>query len=175
MLGKIEGRRRRGWQRMRWLGGITNSMDMSLSKLRVGDGHRGLPCCSPWGCKESDMTEKLNWTEERGIWKWTSNPELCSRRGLTRSSVHQGQQECTTEGSTSLSGDHLRCLGLTLGEVGIEPGSLIAKWTIEAKRWHLMARSYGATVTKITGKQPWRVNTQRLVKMVKGCHSLGDK
>ena len=38
-------------------------MDMSLSKLRgVGDGQGGLACCSPWGCKESDMTERLNVT-----------------------------------------------------------------------------------------------------------------
>ena len=61
MLGKIEGRRRRGQQRMRWLDGITNSMDMSLSKLRgVGDEQGSLVCCCPWGCKESDMTEQLN-------------------------------------------------------------------------------------------------------------------
>ena len=63
MLGKIEGRRRRGWQRMRWLDGITDSMDMSLSMLWVGDGQGSLVCCSPWGCKELDMTEQLNWTE----------------------------------------------------------------------------------------------------------------
>ena len=65
MLGKIEGRRRRGWQRMGWLDGITDSMDMSLSKLweLVGDGQGGLVCCSPWGHKESDMTELLNWSE----------------------------------------------------------------------------------------------------------------
>ena len=55
MLEKIEGRRRRGGQRMRWLDGITDSMDMSLSKLQ-GD----LVCCSPWSHKESDTTERLN-------------------------------------------------------------------------------------------------------------------
>ena len=58
MLGKIEGRRRRGQERMRWLDGITDSMDMSLSKLRgVGDGQGSLVCCSPWDGKESDTTE----------------------------------------------------------------------------------------------------------------------
>ena len=57
MLGKIEGRRRRGGQRIRWLDGITDSMDMSLGKLGVGDGQGGLACCGSWGRKESDMTE----------------------------------------------------------------------------------------------------------------------
>ena len=76
MLGKIEGFRR-GQQRMRWLDGITNlmdtnSMDTNLmdiinsmdsnsmefeQALGVGDGQGRLGCCSPWGCKESDMTE----------------------------------------------------------------------------------------------------------------------
>ena len=45
---------------MRWLDGITD-LNMSLSKLQgVGDGQGSLVCCSPWGCKGSDMTERLN-------------------------------------------------------------------------------------------------------------------
>ena len=59
MLGKIECRRRRGRQRMRCLDGITDSMDMSLGK-GVGDAQGGLACCSSWGRKELDMTERLN-------------------------------------------------------------------------------------------------------------------
>ena len=64
MLGKIEGGRRRGRQRMRWLDGITNPMDMCLSKLLELVKRQGsLVCCSPWGHKESNMNEWLNWTD----------------------------------------------------------------------------------------------------------------
>ena len=63
IMGGIWGRRRRGRQRMRWLDGITSSMDMSLSKLWVGDGQGGLASCDLWGHKELDTTEHLNWTE----------------------------------------------------------------------------------------------------------------
>ena len=57
MLGKIEGRRRRGRQRMRWLDGIIDSRDMSVSKLQeiVRDREASL-CCSPWAHKELDIT-----------------------------------------------------------------------------------------------------------------------
>ena len=61
MLGGIGGRRR-GQQRMRWLDGITNGHESGWSP-GVGDGQGGLACCSSWSHKESDTTERLNWTD----------------------------------------------------------------------------------------------------------------
>ena len=57
--GKIDSWRRRRQQRIRLLDNITDSMDLNLSKLQ----ELVMECCSPWGCKESDTTERLNWTE----------------------------------------------------------------------------------------------------------------
>ena len=58
MLGKTEGGRRRGQQRMRWLDGITDSMNVNLSKIR--EIVKGREAWGPWGGKESDITEPLN-------------------------------------------------------------------------------------------------------------------
>ena len=103
MLGMIEGRKRREQQpRTRWLDGITGSMDMSLTSSRnwwwIGKpgwrrrwhptpvllpekshGRRSLVGCSPWGCEESDMTERLHFHFSRScIGEGNGNPLQCS-------------------------------------------------------------------------------------------------
>ena len=60
MLGMIEGRRRRGQQRRRWLDGITDTMDMGLGGIHVLVIDGGLVCCGSWGHNKLDMTERLN-------------------------------------------------------------------------------------------------------------------
>ena len=62
MLGKIEGRRRQGWQRIRWLGGITDLMGKFDQAPGVGDGKGSLASWSSWSHKKSNITEWLNWT-----------------------------------------------------------------------------------------------------------------
>ena len=71
ILGKIEGKRRRGQQRRRWLDSITYSVAMAEQTPGDSEGQGSLACCSPWGCKESDTTKPLNNNNKENQRNWS--------------------------------------------------------------------------------------------------------
>ena len=81
MQGKIEGQRRRGRQRMRWLDGITNLMVLNFKQAQgIGDGQWSLMCCSQCGLRESEMTEPLNGTDCNRENVWSTDPGMSQNR-----------------------------------------------------------------------------------------------
>jgi len=114
MLGKIEGKRRRGRQRRRWLDSITDSVDMILSKLWEIVEDRGAWCaCSPWGPKESDVT----W------WLKSSNNNALQRRG-------EGAKTSRTLPHTAYSIHHWYLSQNIFVSWGYHPISQMRKWRL---------------------------------------------
>ena len=94
MLWKFEGRRKRGRQRMRWLDGITDLIDMSFSTQGDSDGQRSLACCGSWGLKELDLTvteqqmHQFKKDKRRKNW-WKGNRQLT--RGTASGQLHENR------------------------------------------------------------------------------------
>ena len=100
MLGKIEGRRRRGRQRIRWLDGITDSVDMSLGGLREWEmGQGGLVCCGSWGCRvRHDWATELNWDS----YSMSKKKQKTPNRGSYSQTTSANQDQVPNLNTTSL-------------------------------------------------------------------------
>ena len=104
MLGKIEVRKRRGRQRVRWLDGITNLMNMSLCKLQeMVKNRKDLACCSPWGCKESDATGWLDSNNRSAICEAMSTLSISFPSLPVRSSPQISPPTTLTQGGSPLT------------------------------------------------------------------------
>ena len=141
MLGKAEGSRTRGWQRMWWLDGTTNSMDMSLSKLQeLVMGQGSLACCRPWRHKGSDMTEHWTETDIKRLAKkeWggiLSAPFwcLCQKLPLCFLYFNKALLHKTCKGSSLVSDPRLQCSPQKVTDPGVALGS--RQQTLRNNEW----------------------------------------
>ena len=163
MLGKIEGRRRREWQRMSWLDGITNLMNMTLSKLQeLGNGQGSLACCSPWGRKELDMTEWLNWTgwvtatfHREVIWVKFYKLEWIMYMNANNDSLEKTRVLGKVEGRKRRS-QRMKWLDGIINSMGINLGKL---WDVVRRReaWHAAVYGGGVVAKSWTCLGDWIV------------------
>ena len=157
MLGMIEGGRRRGQQRMRWLDGITNSMDMSLSKVWELVRDRKAWRAAIHGVAESDVNERLSWTELN----WTENVLKLMVIWLQNSmNILEAIEVITLNPSMVWC---VNLIPLKLWPHELQPARLLCPWDFSVKSTGVGCHFLLQGIIRTQGSNPgllhWRVNS----------------
>ena len=162
MLRKIEGRGGRGWQRMRWLDGIIDSVDMSLSKLWETVKDREMVCRSPWDHKQSVMTERLNNSNSKSEVKVArSCPTLCDPMDSPWNSPAQ-------------NATHLSLLQGIFPTQGLQVDSFPAEPQGKPNYDRVLNKCNEIESSPTHPPHPWSVEKLSSMKLVSGAKNVGD-